>query len=160
VTADPWEALSGHAKDVFAAVPELAARGDATVEALEKHLLGPPDPAAFAKRIAQLDDADFEVRGRAQRELEESPEWIEGAVREAAEGSESAEVRARAQAILEVRTVLLPSSEFDRRGVRAVALLERIGSPRAREVLERLVRSAPRCVRREAKGALARLSLR
>ena len=100
------------------------------------------------------------MREEAQAELEDTVVWVDGALQQARGQSASAEVRERAGEILERRASLLPRDRRMVQVIRAVALLERIGTPRAREVLGCVATGAPYCVRREARGALLRLERR
>jgi hypothetical protein len=79
------------------------------------------------------------------------------ALRAALQGKPSLELRRRAQQLLdELDTATLSGERL--RGVRAVAVLEHIGSAEARKLLDTLASGAPEALRtQEAKAALARL---
>ncbi len=87
--------------------------------------------------IEDLGHPQFKVREEASRRLKQLGPAAEAALKEAA-GSATAEVRARAKALLAARTI--PAENLARRAVRAVGVLERIGTPEARSVLEALAR--------------------
>jgi hypothetical protein len=81
-------------------------------------------------------------------------------LRRALEAGPSPEVRRRLETLLAGPEGLARSAE-DRRAVRAVAVLERLGTPAARQLLEALSRGAPAArLTQEAKAALQRLSRR
>jgi hypothetical protein len=91
--------------------------------------------------MGQLDSDDFEVRERATRELEKLEGTVEETLRQAIERSASTEVRTRAKAILAKldpgRTPAIV------RQLRAIELVERIGTPSARRLLATVAGGAP-----------------
>ena len=116
----------------------------------------PADPAAeVARLIRQLDAADLATREAASRELSQWGEAATAAARKALDANPSPEVRRRLEFFLEDgkdqahRTTLRP--------VRAVEVLERIGTPAAVEVLRGLAAGPADAITTEAKGALGRL---
>jgi hypothetical protein len=114
-------------------------------------------PADEMRRlIADLDADEFARREAVVKRLAELGELADAALREALRGQPSPEARRRIEALLaEPPTVRLPEA---RRGLRAVRLLESIGTPEARRVLERLAGGIPEArLTREAKAALGRL---
>jgi hypothetical protein len=91
------------------------------------------------------------------RELENLGEQAEPALRKALEGKPPAEVRRQVEELLAKLQGPLTSPE-PLRAVRAVAVLEQIGTPKARRVLEALSEGAPTGrLTQEAKAALERL---
>src|SRR5207244_1900686 len=109
--------------------------------------------------IADLDSGEFTVRETAAKKLAEMGEPAEPALRQALAGRPSAEVRRRAEAML-TSPRPIPSGSFLRE-FRAVWILERIGTPAAREVLEKLGGGFPDApLTREAKISLQRLQQR
>src|SRR5207249_4170107 len=106
---------------------------------------------------ADLDDRLFEVRARAARKLHELGESAGPALRQALAGRPSVEVRRRLEGLLDkVQKAVLPSHQL--RGVRAIEVLESIGTPEARQVLERVAGGAPNVLlTQEAAAALRRL---
>jgi WD40 repeat protein len=118
-----------------------------------------PVPPADARRvtrlISDLDSDDFQVRAEAAAELEKRAGPAEALLRRTMTESSSAEVRARIKPILEA----LDRSPEHLPALRAVSLLERIGTPAAREVLEDLSRGAPDArLTEEARASLRRLA--
>ena len=128
-----------------------------------KELKGRLRPVAAAQVTAipglvrQLDSDDFDERQQASRELEKIGSCAESALRRAAKESPSAEVRRRAEDLL----TKLDANETRLREVRAIPLLERIGTADAKKLLEELAKGAPDAtLTREAKAALERLARR
>ncbi len=119
----------------------------------------PAVPANVTALIADLDSPRFPDREAASKALAEIADTAETALREAAETSASAEVRQRAEAILRRLT---PSaghvSPAYLRAVRAVEVLERIGTAETRAVLAGWAADARLTVRGpEAAAAVTRL---
>jgi WD40 repeat protein len=107
--------------------------------------------------IANLDHDDFDVREKATRELGDLGERAADALVEALARSPSQERRRRIEAILESQREPV-ASQAVLQCVRAVRVLERIGTPAAREVLTGLTRGTPSArVTREANEALGRM---
>ncbi|HEY7154504.1 MAG TPA: WD40 repeat domain-containing protein [Gemmataceae bacterium] len=123
-----------------------------------------PVPAMEAERVkkllAQLGDERFAEREAASQGLLRFGAAIEPAVRQARNDRPSLEVRRRLEATLkEMAEKRLTAEKL--RGVRALRVLEQIGTPEARRVLEVLSRGAGGFVRtEEARAALARLDKR
>jgi hypothetical protein len=114
------------------------------------------EAARMAQLIADLNSDRVEIRDKASEQLGELEELAEPALRKAAD-SPLPEVRRRAQRLLEPidRHVL---TGVHARPIRALELLERIGSVPARQLIARLAEGAPAARQtREAKAALQRL---
>jgi WD40 repeat protein len=113
-----------------------------------------------AQMIAALDSDEFAEREKAIAELEALGDLAEPALRRALEGKASLEVSRRVERLLETLAGPVTSPET-LQVVRAVEVLERIGTPDARQLLETLakVASQGRLVQ-EAKAALERLNRR
>jgi hypothetical protein len=107
--------------------------------------------------VRDLDSQEFRAREKAAQELAERGHEAEAALRALLAGQPSAEVRRRAEALLEQ---LEPSRFPERLGeLRALEVLEVIGTREAREVLATLVQGAPHCrLTEEAKASLGRLT--
>jgi RNA polymerase sigma factor (sigma-70 family) len=116
-----------------------------------------PDAERLKQLIADLDSDRFAVREKATRELEQLGELAEPALRDALSGRAGTEGRTRIAAVLD--KVSSPELVPERlRVVRAVEVLERIGNPEARRVLEALAGGAAGArPTREAAAALKRL---
>jgi hypothetical protein len=119
-----------------------------------------PDAARLARLIAALDDNDFAAREKATAELGELGDLAEGALRRLVEGGPSAEARQRAEGLLETLSKSAPSGEW-LRALRALEVLEGVGTPQARQVLQTLAGGLPEArLTREAKASLERLERR
>jgi hypothetical protein len=119
----------------------------------------PADAKVLEKLIAALDSADFKVRQQATAELERLAELALPTLRKLLEGNPNLEVRRRVEAV--VKNVTGPITVAERlRIVRAVAVLEQVGSLAAKQVLQRLAAGAPEAlITQEAKASLARLAV-
>jgi dipeptidyl aminopeptidase/acylaminoacyl peptidase len=135
------------------AVWKLTASPEKTVPFLREHV--PPAAEANAEQvrrwIADLDSEQFAVRAAAVKELEKLDDRAAPALREALAGKPSAELRKQVEELL-AGLRLVCSPEVLRR-LRAVQVLERIGSPEARRLLEALAKGAPAA--RETRDAQA-----
>jgi hypothetical protein len=156
-----WADLtSDDAGRAYRAVWTLAAASAQVVPFLQKQLRPVPniDPEVVAQLIARLDDDAFTVRRKALSELKKLGEVAEPALRRALEQKPSVEMRRRLQELLSTleEERKAPSREM-LRDVRAVEVLEQIGTLDARRVLEVLSRGAPGILQREAQAALGRL---
>ncbi len=155
-----WDDLAGEAGKAHAAVWGLSAASREAV-ALLRERLRPAAPAGDEVRrlIADLDAADFRRREAASARLAQLGGQAEDALQEARKRSPSVEQRRRIDALLSAPG-LVRAPEL-RRQVRAVEVLERVGGPEARRVLEALAQGAPDArLTQEAKAALARLAVR
>ncbi len=116
-----------------------------------------PDPAAVRRWIAELGDDDFRTREAAQGHLQAGGRLVAADLLRAVNGHDSPEVRRRAEELLGPLSLAIPHGESVR-AVRAVALLERIGTAEARAVLAALAAGPPDANETdEAKAARERL---
>src|SRR5713226_4730098 len=120
-----------------------------------------PAPEADAKRIAKLiadlDSGEFDVRESATKELAKIGAAAEPLLKKALESKPSEEARMRLESLLPEGKAPVTSAE-GLRELRAVMVLERIGTKSARETLEALANGAPDALQtRNAKLALKRL---
>jgi hypothetical protein len=134
-----WEDLAAEdGAQAYRAVLALAADSGRSVPFLAgRFRLSPDERKRLAHALAGLDDDDFEVREKSSRELEKLGEPAEAALRQARKGSESAEVRRRLQQLLERLDAGSPTAGQLRR-MRAAEVMERAGTPDARQALELL----------------------
>jgi RNA polymerase sigma factor (sigma-70 family) len=117
---------------------------------------GPP-AEELRRLLADLDAPKYEVRDAAAKRLAELGEASYAAMRAALDGQPSLEARRRIEPILD-RPLLVKEPEA-RRALRAAPLLERIGTPAARQVLETLARGSEGMrLTDEARAALRRLA--
>jgi RNA polymerase sigma factor (sigma-70 family) len=117
-------------------------------------LVPPLDSKKLTRLIADLDASDFKVRQNAYQELEKVGLHAESALRKGLQGSPSLEMRKRLEQLLETVT----HSGESLRVLRAMEVLEQIGTPQARQVLKTLTADAPGPrLRQEAQATLDRL---
>jgi RNA polymerase sigma factor (sigma-70 family) len=121
----------------------------------ERQIVLSPD----GRLLAELDSDNFQVRERATREIEEFGELARPAFERVLSGNPSAEVRSR---IAQLAEKCAPARSPERlRALRAVEVLEQVGTAEARSVLEALAKGAPEArLTLEARASLARLDAR
>lgn len=152
--ADAWNDLSAPGARGYAALCALIEQPHQTVRLLEKKLaVNPIDPKVVKRHLAALDHDSFDERRKAWAALAALHEDIEGTLRGALPG---ATIEARSSI-----TRLLASIESDPqvwRRMRAVEVLERVATPEAVALLERLAGGfAGSASNQEASNALRRL---
>ncbi len=159
-----WEtAATGEARAAFAALADLAAAPGLAVEVLRRQVK--PAPAAptnadLDRLFKAMDSDDFDARRKASRELGELGEPAVPAVRRRLELAPSAEVRRRAREFLD-RFDKAELSPERLKQLRAVELLEGIGTPAAKALLAELAKGAAGApLTLDAAAALARLEPR
>jgi len=95
------------------------------------------DPQRIAQLVSKLDDGRFDVRRKATEDLEELGGLAEPALRKRLAEEPAPEVRRRAEGLL--KKLESPVTSAGRlRVLRAVEVLEHIGTPEARKVLQSL----------------------
>jgi RNA polymerase sigma factor (sigma-70 family) len=150
-----WSDLSGtDAARAYRALWVLADSPARSVPFLRGML--PNEPERVAQLIVLLDNSSFRVREKATAELEQLGSVAVPALRKALAESKSAEVRIRAERILE--KLKGPYLEPERTPlVRAVEVLEHAGTAEARKALEDLAaRSSKSWLATEARESLSR----
>ena len=159
-----WSELGGEAAKAYRARCQLAAAHEQAISFLATRLRHgtPPDEKTVAGLLADLDNDDFSVRERANERLAELGEVIEPALRKALTGQPSGETRRRLQGLLaklQKEKQLDVTPQVDQLQIlRAVEVLERVGTAEARQVLKALAAGAPRTrLTGEAQAALRRL---
>jgi WD40 repeat protein len=173
-TKRPGRAVPLSAADLEACWKDLAAGSAQSYQAMGKMLAAPEQsvkllgervkaaPAAKARRIealvADLGSEQFKVRDQAMKELEKLGEVAAPTLKKASSGDPPLEVKRRLDIVLGKLSTWPPETL---RQVRAVEVLEHVGTPAARAVLERLVRDgAPEArLTREAEVARRRMKL-
>jgi WD40 repeat protein len=159
-----WSELAGGQDDAARALKKLATTPGEAVPYLKERLQRAADVEGRVRSLViDLDDDAFEVREKASGELERLGPDAAFALRAALEGSPSLEVRNRIQKVL--AKIEKPGDQapgLTSRGVwLALALLEELGTPEAREALEELARGPEKStVAREARAAVERLKRR
>jgi DNA-binding beta-propeller fold protein YncE len=164
------EELQALAKDLGGANAAKAYRAAGRLLAVPRQavpLLGarlrpePPDPARqkeIARLIDDLDADDFEAREKASARLGQLGEAAEPALRKVLAGRPSQETRVRAERLLGKISAALVAPLAPAQ-LRALTVLERLGTPEAREALKGLAEApAGGALAAEAKAALGRLT--
>jgi WD40 repeat protein len=142
------------------AVQALACAPGQAVALLQERLrpVPPGPPPGIERMIADLGSERFPLRTKAAADLEKLGERAEPALRKLLAGGPPLEVRRRAEQLLDRLERQVPSPER-LRVLRAVEVLEQIGTPEARKLLEALARGAPEAsLTREAQASLRRLA--
>jgi WD40 repeat protein len=155
-----WADLAGDdTVGAFRARRALTLTGDKAVAFLAERV----KPAAEAdadkvrEHVARMSDDDFATREVAQKALKELGPAVEPLLRRMLADKPPAEVCRRLQELLEEWRGLKPSPD-GLRGLRAVAILEGIGTPGARQALEKLTKGAAGArLTAAARAALGRL---
>lgn len=152
-----WSDLAANARKAYSALHTLANAPNPTVAFLNDHLRPAKENKQIDKLLADLDSDTFETREAAPRASARLHYRAEPTLRRALQNKPSLEMRRRIESILaKART---PSAD-DLRTARAIAVLERIGTPEARRILEKLAAAAAAPETREAQAALRRLTTR
>lgn len=149
-----WDALAaGDATTAEKAMRSMTAAPVEAVKLLTEKLTAPPvELGVIDQLISELGSPDFQAREAADRKLGDIPSAL-GKLERAAEKSESAEVRARAEKLVaRLRTV------GPLRAERAVEVLERIDTAEAKKLLETLAGAKDdKPLSDDARAALSRL---
>jgi WD40 repeat protein len=161
-----WDDLaSADGHKAYRALWALVAAAPESVSYLRRRLQPVPQPNArqVARWLAELDHNNFAVRTRATAELEKCGEAAEAGLRKLLGASASAEARRRAKRLLERLDAerWWTSSPERLRPLRAVEVLEHVGTPEAKQALEALAGGVPEArLTQEAKASLRRLKAR
>jgi RNA polymerase sigma factor (sigma-70 family) len=115
------------------------------------------DPKRIQRLLDDLDSDQFAVRQRASAQLEKMGELAGPALRKALEGEPSPEARRRIEEVLKKTDSIAPQGEL-LRSLRAIEVLELIGTAEAKAVLQALANGTPGArVTRAAKESLHRM---
>jgi WD40 repeat protein len=133
------------------------AQADKVIALLRERL--PPARAIDEKRLQRLlrdlDSDEFAVRQAALRELQAVRDDVRPALRQALAGKPSPEARKQLEQLVSGPAVVCSGEAL--RGVRAVEVLERLGTPEGRQLLEELANGAAEArLTQEAKAVLRR----
>jgi WD40 repeat protein len=157
-----WAALAdSDGRAAFKAMRRLASASDEAAALLAKHVkaAGGGEGDAIAKLIAALDDDRFDVREAAQKDLLALGKSAEEPLKKALAAKPSAEVKRAIEYLLDKLKDKGQGPPADLvRALRAVEVLEDLGTPEAKKVLEELAKGgadAPQTA--AAKEALGRL---
>jgi WD40 repeat protein len=157
-----WQALADDAARANRALAGLAAASAQAVPLIKQRfrtVWTKPDAKRLAQLIADLDNDAFKVREQATRELSEAGVDAADALRQAFANNPSAEAKKRLEALLNRLNEGGGSERL--RSLRAIEVLERIGTPQAKDVLRELNReSLPAELREEIEASLRRMKER
>ena len=157
--ADLWADLAAEDPGrAHHAVADLIGMPREAVTLLKAHLrpVRAADPKVTAKLIAELGSEDFTQREKASKALEHLQEQAREALSKALQGESDLEVKVRLEKLLK-RLVLPTSSTGILRDLRAVLVLDQVGSPEARQLLRELSEGDPKALlTREAAAAFHR----
>ncbi len=158
-----WAELAGGPDEGARAGKKLAAAPEDAITFLKDRLQRTAAAEERARRlITDLDDDAFDVREKASRELESLGPEAAFPLQLALQKSPSVEARFRIEKTLDKLKTPQGESKFQPRSVSlALAILEEVGTPDARRVLEVLAKGpAQSVITREARAALERLAKR
>jgi len=155
-----WTDLAGSdAARAFRARWALAMSPETALPLLKERLTPapPPDAQHLGRLLADLDSPRFAVRQKAQQGLEQMEEVAVPALRQALAANPSLEMRRRMEALL--ARLRGPVTRPDvLLAIRAVAVLEEIATPEARQLLQTLAQGATHArLTQEATAAVKRL---
>jgi hypothetical protein len=159
-----WTDLAGpDAKKAYRAVVALSLAAKKAIPWLKEHIkpVAGVDPRRLDQLLADLDDSNFQVRQKAAEELEKLGDQAEPALEKVLKGQPNLETRKRVEALFEkiLSDKELPADVLQ--ALRGVEVLEEIGGPDARQVLEQIAQGAAGArLTRAAGSALQRLSQR
>jgi RNA polymerase sigma factor (sigma-70 family) len=156
-----WQDLADRdAVKAAQAIPKLTRAAKQALPLLRQQLrpgptLNPKDRKRLDQLLADLDSDHFEVRDRAKGQIAQLGEAALPQLEKVLADQPSVEVR---RAVEQLAARLEPSqSPESRRSLRALEALEQLGTPEAREFLQKLADGAPQArLTREAKAALER----
>jgi hypothetical protein len=153
-----WQSLADdNAARAFTAMRRLCAAPEQAVKLLREKLkpVEKVEAETVRKWIRQLDDDDFKTREAAQKSLEKLGERAAEFLHAALQQAPSAEAKARLNRLLKALDTSLPPDQLRR--LRAVEVLERIGSAPAKALLADIAQGAAGArLTLEAKASLAR----
>jgi WD40 repeat protein len=156
-----WADLaSGDARRAFDALRSFLAAPRQTTMLMQERLrpVAPLDEQHVARLLSDLDSNVFIVRQRATNELENLGERIEPDLKRVLTDATTLELRLRIERLLEKLTSGAAPAPEVLRTLRAVEVLERIGTPEARQILDSLTHGAAGArLTRQAKATLERL---
>jgi hypothetical protein len=144
VVDEDWLTLqSEDARRAYTAMRSLAARPVTALKVVGERLrpAEPLDPQWVAARLKDLDNPKFAERERATRELEVPGDRIVASLERFLDANPSAEASGRAERLLKrIRGRILSGQAAQ--SLRALEVLEWIGTAKARELVEKLAKGA------------------
>src|SRR5205814_1059363 len=125
------------------AIAILAAAPDQAIPWLAARLLPASEEEQRRRKqqIADLDDSSFAVREQSSRQLAQGGVEAEAALLLALKEGASVEVRKRIEALLDLPQIVRTPEGLRR--LRGVQVLEHIGTPEAKQLLEALANGTP-----------------
>jgi WD40 repeat protein len=151
-----WEDLVDEdAIKAYQAMLSLAATPRVSLAMIKAHLHPAilPDSPEVARLLADLDSDQFDKREKADKALEELGDSVEPALLEALKNQPSPEMKRRLEKLLNK-----PWPPGSLRKLRALEVVERIGTAEAQELLKHLSEGVPGArLTREARASLERL---
>ena len=156
-----WNDLAGaDAKKAGEAIRLLTSAPKQTLVLLRARLrpVTVPDPKRVAQLIADLDNDDFSVRSKATEELEKLGELAGEAIQKALAAEPNLEVRRRLELLRDRLVTEAPVPAETLRALRVLEVLEGVGTPEARQVVEALAKGTLGArLTQEAQATLKRL---
>jgi WD40 repeat protein len=154
-----WDDMgSTDAEKALGAIAALTSRPSETIKLFEARLqpAASVDSARMRRWVNDLESEQFATRSQAARELERAGEQARPMLEKALTGTPTLELRRRVEMLLHKLAPPVTSAE-QLRAIRAVEVLERIGTKEARRLLNRLADGArgPRLTE-DARAALTR----
>jgi WD40 repeat protein len=138
-----WTDLAGEASAAWPTIGTLTAAAPQTLALFKERLRPAASPSAkhLRRLLTELDNPDFTIRTDAAHELEKFGDLAAPALRRALEDKPSLEVRRRIESVLAAgRFVRQPEAL---RRLRAIRVLEQIGTPEAQRMLRKLADGDP-----------------
>jgi WD40 repeat protein len=152
-----WKDLESNAPTAWKAIWHMLDHPRETIDLLKDHLRPEAGLSDTAEQIARLDHPRYAVREEAMKVLAGCGDQIEGDLQSAIKTPKSEEQRKRLEVLLGKLNRAVPPSGDVLRGLRCIWLLEHIGTPEAKAMLERMASGASGSrVTVEAKAALGR----
>jgi dipeptidyl aminopeptidase/acylaminoacyl peptidase len=152
-----WTTLAEDTGQAYQAIGTLVGAPDQAVPLVKERLrpISKPNTQDITRWITDLDSDQFVVRQKARDELEQVGEQAEAALRKKLVENPSLEVCQR------IEQLLTRIQQESLRTLRAVEVLEHIGNPEAKKVLETLATGAEDArLTKEARASLERLKKR
>jgi hypothetical protein len=138
-----WEQLAAmDASKAYTSLMNLVAAGDAAVPYILKRMQEKPAGESVSRLIRELDDDDVQVRNRAAQQLSLIGPPVQPEFQKVLQARPSAELRERLQILLKEMDGSIVTSIGAVRRIRALEILERIGSREAHNALSELARQA------------------
>jgi hypothetical protein len=151
-----WSDLERDARTARRAIRDLSAEPEQTVTFLSERLTpAVADRSQLENLLASLESDAFVEREAASRSLARIRDCVEPSLRQVLHAKPSLELRLRLEALL-AEPKRLPIETV--RTLRAIDVLERIGTLEARRILKKLTGSAAAAEAREAQAALKRMN--